>query len=195
MKNEEYVIVDIETTGLSRYRHNITEIAAVRVKNNKIVGEFQMLVNPLKPIPRFITRLTGITDEMVKDAQPIEKVLPVFLEFLGSSVLVAHNATFDYGFINYNAEQYLGLLVENERLCTRKLANRLLPALGSKKLSNLCEHFGIVNITAHRAMSDVKATHELFSKFIFLMDSIGLKDKKSVLKFEKSPIKHNMNFN
>ena len=191
LKNEEYVIVDIETTGLSKYKHNITEIAAVRVKNNRIVGEFQMLVNPLKPIPKFITRLTGITDDMVKDAQPIEKVLPVFLKFLGSNVLVAHNATFDYGFISHNAETHLDLLVENERLCTRKLANRLLPDLGSKKLSNLCEHFGIVNITAHRAMSDVKATHELFSKFISLMGLRGLKDKKSVIKFERSPIKRN----
>ena len=185
------MIVDIETTGLSKYKHNITEIAAVRVKNNRIVGEFQMLVNPLKPIPKFITRLTGITDDMVKDAQPIEKVLPVFLKFLGSNVLVAHNATFDYGFISHNAETHLDLLVENERLCTRKLANRLLPDLGSKKLSNLCEHFGIVNITAHRAMSDVKATHELFSKFISLMGLRGLKDKKSVIKFERSPIKRN----
>jgi len=191
LKNEEYVIVDIETTGLSKYKHNITEIAAVRVKNNRIVGEFQMLVNPLKPIPKFITRLTGITDDMVKDAQPIEKVLPVFLKFFGSNVLVAHNATFDYGFISHNAETHLDLLVENERLCTRKLANRLLPDLGSKKLSNLCEHFGIVNITAHRAMSDVKATHELFSKFISLMGLRGLKDKKSVIKFERSPIKRN----
>ena len=91
----EYVILDLETTGLSKKRHRITEIAAVRIKNKKIVDEFQTLVNPKQRIPSFITRLTGITNDMVREAEPIEKVLPSFLDFLGDHTIVAHCATFD----------------------------------------------------------------------------------------------------
>jgi len=99
----EYIVLDIETTGLSRYIHKITEIAAVKVKDNKIIEEYQTLVNPETKIPRFITRLTGIDNEMVKDAPTINEVMPGLLKFLGNHTIVAHNATFDYGFIAYNA--------------------------------------------------------------------------------------------
>ena len=186
---KEYSVVDIETTGLSRKMHKITEIAAVKVRNGKIAGRFQSLVNPRVHIPLFITSLTGIDDEMVKDADPIEKVLPKFLDFMEGGVFVAHSATFDYGFINHNAEQHLGLSLSNERLCTRKLANRLLPGLSSKKLGVICEHLGIVNEQAHRAMGDVDATVKVFSHFLELMKEEGLRTEKDIFRFEKSPIR------
>ena len=185
----EYIVLDLETTGLSKRRHRITEIAAVKVKGNKIVDEFQTLVNPRCPIPGFITKLTGITDDMVINAPTIDKILPSFLDFIGQSPLVAHNATFDYGFISHNAENHLNFSLENQKLCTRKLANRLLPDLPSKKLSNLCEHFNIQNIQAHRAMADVKATSKLFSKFVSMMRKNDIKSKDELFKFESSPIK------
>ena len=185
MKKSEYTVLDLETTGLSRHYHKITEIAAVKYKGRKKIGEFQTLVNPETPIPRFITKLTGIDDEMVKDAPVISKVLPEFMDFLGESIIVAHNASFDFGFLNHNAVEYLGHSLPNERLCTRKLANRLLPDLPRKRLSNLCEHFGVVNEQAHRAMADTKVTIDVFHGFLDMLEENGVKSKAGVLEFEK----------
>lgn len=185
----EYVVVDLETTGLSKYRHQITEIAAVKLKENKIVEEFQTLVNPETKIPRFITRLTGIDNEMVKDAPTIKDALPRFLEFIGSSTIIAHNATFDYGFLSLNADKHLETELTNQRLCTRKLANRLLPDLPRKRLKDLCEVFNIKNDQAHRAMADVKVTVNIFRRFQTMMTLVDINTQEEILKFEKSPIK------
>ena len=184
----EYVVLDIETTGLSRSRHRITEIAAVHVKKGKIVSEFQTLVNPGQPIPRFITRLTGIDDEMVRDAPLVDAVLPRLNSFLKNHIIVAHNASFDYGFLRHNFETYLNMELKNSKLCTRKLASRLLPELPSKKLSCLCEHFEIENADAHRAMSDVLATVKVFQEFHKMLESANIKKKADVLMFESLPI-------
>jgi DNA polymerase III subunit alpha, Gram-positive type len=185
---DSYIILDIETTGLSKYRHKITEIAAIKVENNKVVDEFQTLINPQRPIPTFITNLTGITNEMVQTAPTIDKIIPHFLSFVGDSVIVAHNATFDFGFIDHNAK-IVGASFDNKKLCTRKLANRLLPDLPSKKLGLICNHLGIVNEQEHRAMADVKVTAEIFSKFLTDLEFIGITGKENVLKFERSPIR------
>ncbi|MFC1723873.1 PolC-type DNA polymerase III [Nanoarchaeota archaeon] len=186
---KEYVVVDIETTGLSKYYHKITEIAACRVCDGEVVDEFQSLVNPETRIPRFITRLTGIDDDMVKDAPKIGEVMPRFLEFLSDGVLVAHNATFDYGFLNENAYSTVGKQLENEKLCTRKLANRILNDLPSKKLGCLCEHYDVVNEQAHRAMGDVRATIEVFNRFLGVLEEAGVKEHSEIRDFEKSPIR------
>ncbi len=188
---EEFTVLDIETTGLSKYMHKITEIAAVKIKGKKIIGRYQTLVNPEEPIPGFITRLTGINDEMVKDAPKIQSVLPEFLDFLGSSTIIAHNATFDYGFINYNMEKHLDLSLENDKICTRRLANRLLPDLPSKRLKHLCETFEIENVQAHRAMSDVNATLEVFKKFCLLLELADIKSKEDIMKFQSNKIERN----
>ena len=184
---KQYIVLDIETTGLSKYRNGITEIAAVKVKNNKIVKEFHSFVNPEQKIPRFITRLTGITEEMVSDAPKISEVMPKLLKFLKKDIVVAHNASFDYGFLSYNAQVHLNTSLENNRLCTRKLATRLLPELKRKRLGNLCEYFNIFNEDAHRAMSDVKATFEVFKKFHERLIDAGIKKTDDILAFESMP--------
>lgn len=186
---DEYTVLDIETTGLSKYIHNVTEIAAVKIKGKRVVGSFQTLVNPEQRIPSFITRLTGIDNEMVKDAPTIDSVLPAFLDFLGSSVIVAHNATFDYGFINYNSEKHLKKSVKNKRLCTRKLANRLLPSLPRKRLGDICECFDVKNEQAHRAMGDVKATKQIFYKFMSMLALADIKTQDEIMEFEKASIR------
>lgn len=185
---DNYVVLDLETTGLSKTRHKITEIAAARYCDGKIVDEFQSLVNPKVSIPGFITKLTGITNDMVKDAPTVDKVLPSFLEYLGDDPIVAHNASFDYGFIQHNAKKY-GHEFCNDKICTRKLANRLLPELPSKKLSSICEHLNVKNVQAHRAMSDVHATVQVFSHFLDLMQEMNIVGKNKVMKFEKRPRK------
>jgi len=184
----EYIVLDLETTGLSKHQHKITEIAAVKVKNNKIKDEFHTLVNPCTPIPSFITRLTGISNEMVQSAPKVNKVLPHFLNFLEDNVIVAHCATFDHGFISANTAKYLNKIFNNEKICTRKLATRLLPQLPSKKLSSICEHFNIQNLRAHRAMTDVLATNEVFSNFLKTLNKAEIKTKEDIIKFESLPV-------
>ncbi len=186
MALQEYVIVDLETTGLSKERHKITEIAAVKVKDNNIVDKFETLVNPEEPIPPFITKLTGINDEMVQDSPTISEALPKFLDFLGDAVFVAHNASFDMGFITHNVQKHLQQQVKNDVLCTLQLARKLLPDLPNKKLKTLCSHFDVTNETAHRAMSDVKATYQVFTSMLDLMKEKGIQEHNDILTYPSS---------
>ncbi len=162
--SEEFVIVDLETTGLAPKRDRITEIAAVKMRGNVIIDKFETLVNPGIAIPSHITRITGIHDEMLKDAPSIEQALPKFLEFAGTSTLVAHNANFDMGFLRHHASDKLKMTVLNPSLCTKHLSKKAVPDIGSRALSSLCGFFGIENKNAHRAMSDVKATFQVFNQ-------------------------------
>ncbi len=184
MSLNEYIVLDLETTGLSKHRHKITEIAAIKVRNNEVVDEFQTLVNPETHIPSFITKLTGITNEMVEHEPTIDKILPHFKEFMGGAIIVAHNATFDYGFLDHNMQVYMKENLTNPKLCTKKLANRLLPSLPSKKLGLICEHFEIVNKRAHRAMTDVLATQEVLLKFLEILEKNDINDNDKIMKFE-----------
>lgn len=184
---EPYIVLDLETTGLSKNMHKITEIAAVRVENNKI-DEFQTLINPQVRIPSFITSLTGINNEMVKDAPKIEEALPKLLSFLKDYPIVAHCASFDHGFLDANSQIHLSKPLTNQKICTRKLSRRLIPELRSHKLSSLCDHFRIKNELAHRAMPDVKVTHKIFKELTGLMKKRGIEKKEQVLEFQDSKI-------
>ena len=185
-----YTVVDIETTGLSPQRHKITEIAAVKLDEDcNIINEFQSLVNPECKIPSFITKLTGIDNDMVADKPVISEVMPQFLEFIKNDIFIAHNASFDYRFLSANAE-LIGKDLFNTKLCTRKLANRLLfDKLPSMKLGHICNHYGIDNNQAHRAMSDVKATVEVFRNFKKEMSKENINNKDDILRFEQRPRK------
>ena len=185
---DEFVILDLETTGLSKSRHKITEIAAVKIKKGNITDTFESFVNPQVHIPSHITRLTGIDDDMLKDSPTIDKILPEFLNFLGESTLVAHNATFDYGFLEHNVRTTLAKHFPYNALCTKKLARRLLPDLGRYKLSTLCEHFDLVNDQAHRAMSDVKVTFQVFIQMLEMLRERGLHRTEELLSFQSLPI-------
>lgn len=187
MLEVSFTIIDIETTGLSKHNDKITEIAAARFRDGELVESFQTLVNPQIRIPSFITKLTGIDNELVKDAPTIDRVLPSFLDFLGDDVFVAHNATFDYGFLEHNLKLHLGKGISNERLCTRKLANRLLPELPRKRLKDLCECFDVTNSQAHRALADVHATAEVFSNFVKMLDEKGMRQVNEIIEFERKP--------
>lgn len=168
-----FVIVDLETTGLSPYKHAITEIAAVRFDGKIIVDTFQSLVNPERHIPTFITRLTGISNEMVEKAPTIKNILPDFISFLGEDIFVAHNSSFDLWFLNYARYQHFESYFPNQTLCTRKLARHLVPELTKRNLGILCEYFGIKNTRAHRALSDVHATTELLKNYLDIMNRDG----------------------
>lgn len=184
MDEQERIVLDLETTGLSPQRHKITEIAAVKIRGNQIIDEFQTLVNPGVPIPRFITKLTGITNEMVENQPVIEDILPALKEFLGETLIVGHNISFDYRFLQENFWRHNNFLLTNDTLCTMKLARRMHSDLPSKRLGSICEHYGLTNETAHRAMSDVIATHEVLNKMLERLNEKQLSRYEDVKNFE-----------
>jgi DNA polymerase III subunit alpha, Gram-positive type len=186
---EAYIVLDIETTGLSKFTHKITEIAALRIENYKVVKKFETLVNPQTHIPSFITSLTGISDSMVKDSPVIEEVMPQFVKFVKDAPFVAHCATFDHGFLKQNAQIHLNQELTNPKICTMKLSRRLLPELPRYRLSFMCEHFNIKNNASHRAMGDAGATHQLFGELLDLMKKRGIEKQEQILTFQGSKIK------
>ena len=185
--DSSFVVIDLETTGLSPYTNNITEIAAIKIKNGEIIDSFETLINPQTPIPSFITRLTGITNEMVKNSPHIKEILPKLKEFIQDDHIVAHNATFDFNFLTHNFSKHLGEPLLNKTICTRKLATRLLPHLPSKKLSSLCEYYDVINESAHRAMGDTQATTIIFNKFCEELKSLGCKKSHDIITFCHAP--------
>lgn len=155
------IVVDLETTGLKPTWHKITEIGAVRLRDGLVVDEFHTMVNPMTKIPEHITHITGITDAMVADAPKPGEALRKFLSFAGDDILVAHNASFDCGFLTHHCLKHAEMEMNNRVLCTRLLANKVLPDLHSKKLGVLCKVFNVTNDEAHRALSDARATAQV----------------------------------
>ena len=184
-----FTVIDVETTGLSKNYHQITEIAAAKVRNSKIIDTYQTLVNPQTKIPAFITRLTGINNQMVEHSPTINQVLPSFVNFLGEDIFVAHNATFDFGFLEHNLMTHHRHQLLNDKLCTKKLANRIFPELPRKRLQDLCSHLNVNNTQAHRAMADVHATTEVFVNMLDILHSKGISNIPEIIKFEKTPRK------
>ena len=137
-----YCVLDLETTGLSFRTEKITEVGIMKVKNGEVIDSFSCFVNPEKPIPPKVVEVTNITDDMVKDAETIDKVMPKLLEFIGDSVLVAHNADFDIGFLKHNAKE-LGYSLDNTYMDTLKLAKQLFPDFKKYKLGMIAEKLGI----------------------------------------------------
>ena len=163
-----YVVFDLETTGFSAIKDKIIEIGAVKVEQGKITDRFSTFVNPKVPIPFEITQLTGITDQMVLDAPDIETVLPQFLTFVGDAVLVAHNASFDVGFIEQNC-RYQEITPDFTSVDTVALARILLPTLSKYKLNIVANALHISLENHHRAVDDAGATAEIFVRFIEML--------------------------
>ena len=163
--DSNYVVFDIETTGLSPKHNKIIEIGAVKIKNGQITDTFSEFVNPEVPIPYSITKLTSINDQMVLDAPTIEIILPKFLEFVGDAILVAHNASFDTGFIKEFASRQ-GLTYDYTVMDTMTLAQILIPELGKYTLDRLCKQFNVKLENHHRACDDATATAEIFIKML-----------------------------
>ncbi len=163
-----FIVFDIETTGLYTAKDRITEIGAVKVEGGKITDRFNTFVNPGIPIPEFITKLTGINDAMVADAPEIGQALDDFLRFTGDLPVVAHNASFDTGFIRHFARQ-CGREFNNVIIDTLQFSRNLFPELKKHKLDVVAKHLGIKLENHHRAVDDAKATAEIFIKCIELV--------------------------
>lgn len=161
----DYVVFDLETTGISCYTDQVVEISAIKVEKGQTVGEFTSLVNPKCPISYGASQVNGITDEMVKDAPTFDKVLADFLDFAGSYVLVGHNIhTFDLKFIYRDCEKFFGKVPENDYVDTLSLARICLPGLGHHKLTDLSEYYGISTKGAHRALNDCRMNQLIYER-------------------------------
>lgn len=181
-----FVVVDIETTGLKPGPAGITEIAAIRIDDGQFSAEFHSLVNPGRRIPPAITRLTGITDEMVRDQPPIDILLPQLHAFLGAAVLVAHNADFDLGFLNFDARRLLSSPLLNPSLCTLRLARRLLPELRSRSLDAVASHLGVASFDRHRALGDARITAEILLILLEKAQESGIRSLGELVDFQHS---------
>lgn len=171
----DYVVVDVETTGASPARGDrITEIAAVEVSGGEIVDEFSTLVNPGRSIPPWITRLTGITPEMVEDAPRFEEVADLVRDRLEGRVFVAHNVPFDWRFVSHEMRRSRSLLPQGPRLCTLRLARRALPGLRRKGLDGVSRYFDVEIDGRHRAAGDALATASVLVRLLELSDRRGV---------------------
>lgn len=173
--NDTFVVFDLETTGFSAEVDRIIEIGAVKIKNGEIVDNFSKFVNPKIPIPFRIEKLTGINDSMVMEAEPIEKILPEFLEFCGDAVMVAHNAGFDTSFIINNAER-LGIKYNPTIMDTVLLAQFVIPNLHNYKLDTLCKHLAVSLENHHRAVDDAQATAYIYLKMVKMLEERDIFD-------------------
>ena len=167
-----YCVLDLETTGFSPVTEKITEVGIMKFKDGKVIDEFGCFVNPEKPIPARVVEVTGITDLMVQDAETIEKVFPKILEFIEGSVLVAHNADFDMGFLKHNAK-VLGYDFDFTYLDTLTLARDIFPDYKSYKLGRIAKNLGIKVDVAHRALDDVGTTVKVFNVMLEMLKERG----------------------
>jgi len=160
-----YIVVDLETTGLDPYKGcEIIEIGITEIIQNEIIRSYSRLIKPKHHIPEFITSITGITNEMVVNEKCIEEVLPKFRSFIGNKTIIAHNAKFDLKFLNYFLERQNLERITNF-ICTLELLKKNKNYKGkNKKLETACQYYNIENNQAHRAASDTLATAKLFLK-------------------------------
>ena len=174
-----FVVFDIETTGLSAKFDEIIEIAGVKVENGAIIDRFSEFVRPEKLIPPHITELTRISNDMVVGAKPIQEVLKAFLEFCASSVLVAHNATFDVGFIRKNCER-LNIPFDMCYVDTLALSRKFVTKIKRHRLNNVAKALGFPFEGHHRAINDAEVTAKIFLTFVDMMKREEIKDVSEI---------------
>ena len=177
---EEFVVFDIETTGLNSHSNEIIEIGAVKIKAGRIVDRYSQLINPGRPIPYHITEITSITDEQVANEPKIDEVIGKFVDFVGDAVLVAHNAPFDMGFIKRDVKKYLNIDLQSSVIDTLQMARDLFPDLKKYGLGDLNKTLGLALEKHHRAVDDSQATANMFIIFLDKYKEKGLEYIKDI---------------
>jgi DNA polymerase-3 subunit epsilon len=172
-----FAVVDVETTGGASWRgHRITDISIVEVRGGAIVDEYESLVNPGRRVPPMITALTGITDAMVADAPYFEHIAEEVERRLRGRVFVAHNATFDWGFVTAELLRCSGDAPDVPRMCTVRMCRRLVPALRRRNLDEVTRHFGVSIHARHRAHGDALATARVLLRLLDEARGRGIED-------------------
>ncbi len=182
-----FVVVDLETTGGSALFDRVLEVAAIRVRNGAIEDRLECLVQPGMPIPPIVTRITGINASLVRDQPSFESVLPRLRRLMDGAVLVAHNVSFDGNFLS-NAFARANMPWDGERLCTLRLARRLIPGLPSYRLDSLCAFLGFTFVQRHRAGPDAEATLDVLRHLLETALSRGVTTLSALLKLQQQPV-------
>ena len=177
--DEEFVVFDVETTGLIPGKDKITEIGAVKIKEGKIIEKYSSFVNPEISIPNHIIRLTGITNDMVKNAPKIQEVISEFLDFVNGSPIVAHNALFDVGFIRYEANK-ISVSINNPIIDTLELTRAIFTDLKKFKLNIVAKYLGIELKNHHRALDDSNATAMILNKCFEILRDKGVENIEQI---------------
>jgi DNA polymerase-3 subunit epsilon len=182
-----FVVVDLETTGGSAQYDRVMEIAAIRVENGVITDRLECLVEPGVPIPPFVTRITGINAALVRGKPSFDSLLPALWRLIDGAVVVAHNASFDCNFLMH-AFRRAGLGWDGDRLCTLRLARRLVPGLHSYRLDSLCAFLGFSFVQRHRAGPDAEATLALLKHLLETAMGRGIDSLSGLLQVQQQPV-------
>ena len=166
LKEAEFSVLDVETTGLSARNNRVIEIGIVKVKNLKITDRFTTLINPGCDIPYFITQFTGISSSDVAYSPSFYDTAEEIEDFIGNSIVSGHNLSFDEGFLSYEFIRNGFEPLSNLSVCTLKLSRKIFPSLKSKSLGSVSEYLGVKNRDSHRALSDAEATAQILIKLI-----------------------------
>lgn len=182
----EYVVVDVETTGLKPPEARLTEVAAVQIRNGEIGLELAQLVDPGCPIPPRISEITGITNAMVAGQPSIDAVWPYLRGFIGDSIIVAHNAKFDMSFLDHDCSRLTGEGVPNPELCTVILSRKAWPWMPRHNLDTVASNLGFSFAARHRALGDAKVTAQVLLEALPVMASQGIKTVGDLLRKQRS---------
>jgi DNA polymerase III epsilon subunit family exonuclease len=181
----DFVVVDVEAVSGRSIPTRVIEIGACRVRGGEISDEFEVLLNPDLPVPRFISALTGINDEMLSTAPRFADIAERWLEFVGDSIIVAHNSSFDLTLLNQEvARVFPGCRMRNADVCTVKLARRVAPYLDNHHLDALAEHFGFEITQRHRAAGDARATAHVLLRLLDELEIHGVRTLAGARKFQ-----------
>ena len=192
LKEVEFSVLDVETTGLSARNNRVIEIGIVKIKNLKIVDKYTTLINPGCNIPYFITQFTGISNSDVAYSPSFYDTAEEIEEFIGNSIVSGHNLSFDEGFLSYEFIRNGFEPLSNLSVCTLKLSRKIFPSLKSKSLGSVSEYLGVKNRDSHRALSDAEATAQILIKLIKkLSKENGVKTVQQLLEFQSSVIPSN----
>lgn len=179
----DYVLFDLETTGISCNYDEVIEISALKVRNGAIVDEFNELVCPGRPIPRETSMVNHITDQMVEGAPSFKEILPRFIEFIGDDVLAGHNIhTFDMKFLYRDCEKYFGQALTNDYMDTLRLSKIVFPDWRHRRLSDLAEYYGISTVGAHRALTDCYINQQVLELMAKEWNTSGVQKRRADMK-------------
>ena len=170
----KYAVIDIEALSLAQPHNRITEIAIVKVDGIKISGSYSTLINPRKKIPPYVKNITGITDDMVKNAPEFNLVAQEIIKEIGNRVIVAHNASFDVNILNFELGRTKNEILPNGALCTVKLSRKLVPGLAKYQLGKVADYFNVEINDRHRAMGDAEATAKVLLRLLDIAEEKGI---------------------
>ncbi|MDX1623975.1 MAG: 3'-5' exonuclease [Gemmatimonadota bacterium] len=182
LRSLPFTVVDVETTGGSPPADRVIEVAAVRTRGGRVEEEWSSLVDPDRPVPAFVARLTGIDEARLTGAPRFAEIADAFLEILGGTPFVAHNAPFDWRFLNAELLRARGGCLTNARVCTLRLARRLMPEYRRRNLDALAHAFGIPIEGRHRALGDARATARILARLLDLAAERGVEDERGLAK-------------